>query len=281
MTNPTLPYPGFGHALLMAGVFVGMQVMLAVPLEILGLFLGYPPGRIVQHPAALAVINTIVFAVLMIWGVSVNRAPLREILPCRRIAGILFLPLALAVLGVGVVLSDADNLCRWILPMPAWLAELFRALVLDQEHPWSSVLLLSLVAPVTEELLFRGLILRGLLARYAAPKAILLSAFLFGLAHFNPWQFVSATVLGVLFGWLFVRTRSLIPCLAGHALTNTLALAVTYLPFQVPGLTEGGGSAAVQFQPWWLDAAGLALGGAGVWLFRRWSSRPLANHANP
>jgi hypothetical protein len=64
-------------------------------------------------------------------------------------------------------------------------------------------------------------------------------------------------------------------------LTNTLALAVTYLPFQVPGLTEGGGSAAVQFQPWWLDAAGLALGGAGVWLFRRWSSRPLANHANP
>ena len=39
-----------------------------------------------------------------------------------------------------------------------------------------------------------------------------------GLIHLNPWQFVPATLLGVLFAWFLLRTGSLVPCLVGHAL---------------------------------------------------------------
>src|SRR5207249_4934307 len=49
------------------------------------------------------------------------------------------------------------------------------------------------------------------------------TAVLFGAFHLNPWQFPGAVGLGVIFGWWFVRTGSLVPCIFGHAFVNGLA----------------------------------------------------------
>ena len=68
------------------------------------------------------------------------------------------------------------------------------------------------------------MILRGLLLHYSAPTAIIASALLFGLVHLNPWQAVGAVALGVLFGWWYVRTRSLTLCIFGHAVNNLIAV---------------------------------------------------------
>ena len=55
---------------------------------------------------------------------------------------------------------------------------------------WGALLAVVIVAPLTEELLFRGVILRGLLLHYSAPKAVIASSLMFGLVHLNPWQAV-------------------------------------------------------------------------------------------
>ena len=66
--------------------------------------------------------------------------------------------------------------------------------------------------------MFRGVILRGFLARYKPVTAILVSSLLFGLLHMNPYQFVAAMILGVIFAWLVLRTGSLWPSVFGHVL---------------------------------------------------------------
>ncbi|MGH2404412.1 MAG: lysostaphin resistance A-like protein [bacterium] len=128
--------------------------------------------------------------------------------------------------------------------------------------------MLVIVAPLTEELLFRGLILRGLLRHYTARTAIIASAVLFGVFHLNPWQFLGATVLGVLFAWMFVRTGSLHLCIFGHAFANGVPLIVSVLKVDIVGFTSE--LTGVEFQPLWFDALGLVLSAVGLWRLRRY-----------
>lgn len=80
------------------------------------------------------------------------------------------------------------------------------------------------LAPIIEEILFRGIILRGLLQNGVTPiMSIFLSSFLFGLAHLNPWQFLGAGLLGAIFGYVYYRTKSLWLPVFLHALNNCIS----------------------------------------------------------
>jgi len=95
-------------------------------------------------------------------------------------------------------------------------------------HDWANYPVLafgigSIVGPLLEEYLFRGVLLRGLLRNYSPWVAIWQSALLFGVFHMNPSQSLSAMLLGLLLGWLYYRTQSLALCVSLHALNNALA----------------------------------------------------------
>ncbi len=91
------------------------------------------------------------------------------------------------------------------------------------------------IAPVVEEMLFRGIVLRGFLHRYGRAQAIWGSAALFGVAHLNIYQFVAALLIGALSGWLYERGRSLVPCIALHAGYNTALTLLAQLPSDADG----------------------------------------------
>lgn len=103
-------------------------------------------------------------------------------------------------------------------PPPEWLQELLEDMI-DTSSVWAFMSLV-VAAPLFEELIFRGIILDGFLKQYSVRKSILWSAFFFGLFHLNPWQFITAMGLGVFIGWIYHRTRSLLPCIAIHAFAN-------------------------------------------------------------
>ncbi|MFQ5638258.1 MAG: lysostaphin resistance A-like protein [bacterium] len=91
------------------------------------------------------------------------------------------------------------------------------------------------------------------------------SAILFGLLHLNPWQFFHATILGVFFAWLFVKTDSLVPCILGHSLSNALPFTLkSILAWEIKGYTSDL-SHHIQFQPLWFNLAGLVLTLVGLW----------------
>ncbi|WP_377155708.1 lysostaphin resistance A-like protein [Roseateles sp. UC29_93] len=105
-----------------------------------------------------------------------------------------------------------------VLPLSDYEARAFTEL---HQPSLSMALMVCVVAPVVEEMLFRGVLLRGFLQRYPRGLAIGYSALYFGVAHLNIYQFCLAFLLGLLLGLLYERGRSLMPCIALHAAFNT------------------------------------------------------------
>ena len=83
---------------------------------------------------------------------------------------------------------------------------------------------LALVTPVSEEVLFRGFVLRGLLGRMGPGPAVVCTALIFSAFHLDAATMVPIFFIGLALGWLNVKTGSLWPCIAVHAGQNALAL---------------------------------------------------------
>lgn len=92
-----------------------------------------------------------------------------------------------------------------------------------------SVLLVAIVAPVVEELAFRGVILPAVGVRWGAWPAILVSGALFAAYHVSFWLFIPMLALGTALAWLTVARRSLWPAIALHIMYNSLAVAAAFL----------------------------------------------------
>ena len=91
-----------------------------------------------------------------------------------------------------------------------------------------------IAAPILEEFLLRGIIERGLLHWLSPWKAILWSAFFFAVIHLNPWQATGAFIAGILFGWIYWKTRSLAACIFVHMTNNGTAYLMQYIFPQLP-----------------------------------------------
>lgn len=98
-------------------------------------------------------------------------------------------------------------------------------------HDPVCILLLCVVGPLTEEIVFRDGILRQLVRWGLSPLwAVVVSSAIFALVHGNPQQAIPAFVLGVALGMLFAKTGDLRLCLPAHIFNNTLAVALMYIP---------------------------------------------------
>lgn len=116
-----------------------------------------------------------------------------------------------------------------ILPeMPAFLEEALKSIT--NGPLWASLLSVSIFAPLFEEWLCRGLVLRGLLKKMNPTGAICVSAAFFAILHMNPWQAIPAFVLGLLFGYVYYRTGSLKLTMLMHCVNNTLATIFSRIP---------------------------------------------------
>ena len=93
-----------------------------------------------------------------------------------------------------------------------------------------SLLILAVLAPVVEELVFRGLLYGWIAGRWGTVPAWLVSSVAFALAHYEPAHILLVLPLGLLFGYLRRRTDSLLPSLAAHIFNNGFAvLAAAFL----------------------------------------------------
>lgn len=113
------------------------------------------------------------------------------------------------------------NALSELFALPDWLESDFNGL----SRSVTGVLSVALVAPLCEELLFRGAVMRSLRESGRSPRAvILLSALVFGVIHFNPNQVLFAFLMGLVLGWIAWRTQSLLPVVIGHILNNSLGV---------------------------------------------------------
>jgi len=112
--------------------------------------------------------------------------------------------------------------------MPAEL----EAMLADMMHNRWGYLAIGILAPLAEEVVFRGAILRTLLKLFDRRwywAAIFLSAVIFGLVHGNVQQFVHAALIGLLLGWMYYRTDSIVPGVVFHWVNNSAAYVIANL----------------------------------------------------
>ncbi|MDX1904185.1 MAG: CPBP family intramembrane glutamic endopeptidase [Thermonemataceae bacterium] len=81
-----------------------------------------------------------------------------------------------------------------------------------------------IVAPIFEEIIFRGLVLEKLLTRLSPIWAILHSSLIFGIVHINLVSIVNAILIGLLLGWVYFRTKSILICMILHFLVNLISI---------------------------------------------------------
>ena len=113
----------------------------------------------------------------------------------------------------------------------AW-GEQYRELA---RQPWLLVFLAGCLLPALgEEVIFRGFLGRGLVARFGPYLGVALSSALFGIMHVHPVQACFAAVLGVVLHAVYLATRSLWAPVVLHTLNNTLAFALMKLSLSSP-----------------------------------------------
>lgn len=101
-----------------------------------------------------------------------------------------------------------------------------------------SIINIGFIAPICEELLFREFIFKNTLKNNNFILSNLYQAFLFGLAHLNPFQFLYAVPIGILFGWIYHKTQNfLIPVLI-HMTINTMTILLSIIHINDPILKE-------------------------------------------
>ena len=126
--------------------------------------------------------------------------------------------------------------------LPNWVESEFDMILTNR---WG-YLAVGLLAPLSEEIVLRGAILKELLK---SPKlspwgAIAISALFFALIHMNPAQLPHAFIIGLLLGWMYWRTGSILPGMAYHWANNSVAYVLyTFYPnpdLRLDDIIQGG-----------------------------------------
>ena len=92
---------------------------------------------------------------------------------------------------------------------------------------WSSFLTVAIFAPIFEEWMCRGMVLRGLLTKMKPVWAIVVSALFFAVIHANPWQALNAFMIGLVMGYVYYKTGSLILTMIIHFVNNGTAVILS------------------------------------------------------
>lgn len=132
-------------------------------------------------------------------------------------------PLKLAILSIILVITGvfALNMINTAVGFEDASADLMTQISTSR---WA-LLSIGLFGPVVEETIFRRIMIDELWTKWGKPwLAIVISAVIFGLVHMNPAQSFFAVAIGILFGWVYVRTGSIMPCVVAHMLNNIIGV---------------------------------------------------------
>ncbi|MEW6197524.1 MAG: CPBP family intramembrane glutamic endopeptidase [Planctomycetota bacterium] len=154
----------------------------------------------------------------------------------------------LIVLPISAVQAEMGRIVwEWLHPQQAPPVHVvLQALSRSEWGAWGTVQLVLgalIVAPLTEELFFRGVLLGAVCYHFGrAWPAIVATAVAFGLAHAQPQDIIPLISLGLVLGYLRLRCRALWPCIVLHVLFNARTMAFVLLAPELLEPTGGSGS---------------------------------------
>ena len=216
-------YPSWGDLLTLLGVFIVATVLGSLLTGILqkmgsvsvgfGSFLGY----------------VIQFSLVIIFGLFQRkiRSPQGTRLLKFGLAKLDFVIIlwgTIMVLATGVVIDPLLNLFP-----ETYLDRLGNIMAAGGWMMFTSIV----IAPIMEEILFRGILQDALMRKYGVFVGILIASAVFGIVHIIPQQVVNAFMIGIVLGYIYYRTGALLPVILIHCINN----AISYFTWMLNGET--------------------------------------------
>jgi membrane protease YdiL (CAAX protease family) len=261
-------YPKIKNAILLCLLVIGIQLGLGGILALIIWLFGFGTDSILY---GLGIIfgQIISFAVVILIGYKKTGKNFNEVFFVNKVSLNYWIAIIVFMFGYVILSSELDNVLEYFLPMPLLLENAFESIMVEQLFIFS-IIMIVIIPTITEEMLFRGIIVSGFKENYSGKKTIIVSALLFGIIHLNPWQFVSAFIVGLFSAWLCLRTKSILLCLYIHFFNNLLGLIAMKFSETMPikGFNTAYAGEPV-FQPLWFDAIGLIIVALGILLILR------------
>ncbi len=139
------------------------------------------------------------------------------------------------LLALGTIIPSERLVEVLQMEMPEQMMKMFEEVM---KKPIGYVVI-GILAPFAEEVVFRGAILRKILGMMDEKRhwvAIAISALVFGLVHLNIPQGIHAFLIGLLLGWMYYRTRSILPGILFHWVNNSVAFIMFHI---MPQMADG------------------------------------------
>jgi sodium transport system permease protein len=203
-------------AIILIGLFFARLVIAEMPTDFLGIakMIMLPQVGLILAPALLM---ACVLTKSLKFSLGIRRPPVLSI----PVALLLAVTLHPSYVALGKMIQSfyplSDQAKEALMPFEG---------IVNSAPFWQVVLVLALIPAICEEIAFRGFIFSGLLQNKGRLRPVLLTAVLFGFSHGVLQQSLAATVLGLLLGWITLRTGSIIPGLLVHVTNNTLSVSL-------------------------------------------------------
>ena len=219
-------YPTVLQAIHLLILYIFIQSLVDFPLAMIDY---YKDTEYLYHPFKKIVLGVGSTIFILVYGFRKSKVLLFDVFPVKFFNPLIIIPIITFLWAAHNLLEIPSALLDKYLPAPAWFWEMFNK-IFEGDFGWLGAFMkVAVVAPIVEELIFRGLILNGLRRNYKAVTAVFMSALLFALFHLNPWQFPATFVLGLLLGWIMLRTNNILLAIIGHSINNFLVLlSLTY-----------------------------------------------------
>ncbi|SHJ53294.1 hypothetical protein SAMN05444280_12218 [Tangfeifania diversioriginum] len=227
MQQPRLKYyPTILQAIHLLILYLFIQTIVDFPLALIDYYKG---TDYLYHPVKKVVLGVGSTLFILIYGFRKSEVPFKKVFPLKFFNPLILIPLVPFFWGIQNLIEQVNIAIEKVIPAPAWFWELFTNIFESDFGWWGAFMKVAIVAPIVEESIFRGLIFQGFRRNYNNFVSVVMSALLFSLFHLNPWQMPATFVLGLLLGWLVIRTQSLILAIIAHSFNNLIVLlTVTY-----------------------------------------------------
>ena len=218
-------YPTFWQAVNLIVLYTFLQTIIDFPLALYD----YQNGSDwLREPLLKIPIFLGTTFIILLLGTRFSGLPYREIYPLKFFHWLNIPAVIISLIALQFFMNEVTMRVDKLLPPPDWFMELFNRLFESDFGVWGGILRVVILAPIVEELIFRGIIFSGFQRIYPASWAIFFSALLFALFHLNPWQLGPTFLLGLLLGFIRLRTGSLLAAMFTHALHNGMIFLSVY-----------------------------------------------------
>ena len=264
-------YPKIKNAILLCLLLAGIQIGAGLIFGTIIALLGIGTDSLI-YGIGIIFINLLSFGLVIFLGYKKTHRNFNEVFKFNNISLNYWLSIIVFMLGFIIISSEIDNVLHFFLPMPLFLQDLFEAIIVNK-YITVSILLVGIIPAFVEEMLFRGVILNGFRGNYSIRKAIILSSLLFGIIHFNPWQFVTAFIIGMISAWICIKTESIILCIYIHLFNNMVSVLAMKFRDIMPIKGFNSAYSEQTFQPLWFDIIGVTFTVAGIILFLNYNKK--------